>query len=142
MLSWNNIFIHWIKVQSENTFREAFNRSFCILNIIKKRLEDVHFLLHHCMHFLTGVLLPGNSGFGSYHGRWGFENFSHQRAVMLRGWALERLNSLRYPPYEEGKLSWLRWTASHSCTIMWLQAGLETGAFYIVCIRVNVWGIN
>lgn len=61
----------------------------------------------------------GASGFGNYHGRWGFETFSHKRAVMLRGWALERMNSLRYPPYDENKLSWLRWTASpKTCSIL------------------------
>ncbi|XP_028254600.1 aldehyde dehydrogenase family 3 member B3-like [Parambassis ranga] len=61
----------------------------------------------------------GASGWGSYHGRWGFETFSHRRACMLRGWALERLNGLRYPPYSEDKLSWLRWTTSpKSCTLM------------------------
>lgn len=62
----------------------------------------------------------GASGWGSYHGRWGFETFSHRRACMLRGWALERFNGLRYPPYTETKLSWLRWTASSksSCSLM------------------------
>lgn len=62
----------------------------------------------------------GASGWGSYHGRWGFEAFSHRRACMLRGWALERLNGLRYPPYTENKLSWLRWTTSakSSCSLM------------------------
>uniref|UniRef100_A0A669DFX8 Aldehyde dehydrogenase 3 family, member B1 n=1 Tax=Oreochromis niloticus TaxID=8128 RepID=A0A669DFX8_ORENI len=61
----------------------------------------------------------GNSGFGHYHGHWGFEAFSHRRAVMLRGWALEKLNALRYPPYSDEKLSWLRWTTSpKSCSIM------------------------
>uniref|UniRef100_H2TXS1 Aldehyde dehydrogenase n=2 Tax=Takifugu rubripes TaxID=31033 RepID=H2TXS1_TAKRU len=49
----------------------------------------------------------GASGLGSYHGRWGFETFSHRKACMLRGWALERLNGLRYPPYQENKLNWL-----------------------------------
>nr|XP_057905955.1 aldehyde dehydrogenase family 3 member B1 [Doryrhamphus excisus] len=62
----------------------------------------------------------GASGWGSYHGRWGFETFSHRRACMLRGWALERLNGLRYPPYRDDKLSWLRWTAAPKtfCSIM------------------------
>ncbi|XP_061829815.1 aldehyde dehydrogenase family 3 member B1 [Nerophis lumbriciformis] len=62
----------------------------------------------------------GASGWGSYHGRWGFEAFSHRRACMMRGWALERLNGLRYPPYRDDKLSWLRWTASpkKSCSLM------------------------
>ncbi|KAM4531013.1 aldehyde dehydrogenase family 3 member B1 isoform 1-T2 [Odontesthes bonariensis] len=62
----------------------------------------------------------GASGWGSYHGRWGFEAFSHRRACMLRGWTLERLNGLRYPPYSEDKLKWLRWTTSarNSCSLM------------------------
>ncbi|XP_033500707.2 aldehyde dehydrogenase family 3 member B1 isoform X2 [Epinephelus lanceolatus] len=62
----------------------------------------------------------GASGWGSYHGRWGFETFSHRRGCMLRGWALERINSLRYPPYTEENLNWLRWTTSakRSCTVM------------------------
>lgn len=62
----------------------------------------------------------GASGWGSYHGRWGFETFSHRRACMLRGWALERLNGLRYPPYSDDKLKWLRWTtsANSSCSLM------------------------
>ncbi|KAF7698284.1 aldehyde dehydrogenase family 3 member B1 [Silurus meridionalis] len=53
----------------------------------------------------------GASGMGSYHGRWGFETFSHRRACMLRGWGLERLSVLRYPPYQESNLGWLRWAA-------------------------------
>ncbi|XP_069577710.1 aldehyde dehydrogenase family 3 member B1 [Brachyistius frenatus] len=62
----------------------------------------------------------GASGWGSYHGYWGFETFSHRRGCLLRGWALERLNTLRYPPYNDTKLSWLRWTAStkSSCSIL------------------------
>ncbi|XP_041826744.1 aldehyde dehydrogenase family 3 member B1 [Melanotaenia boesemani] len=62
----------------------------------------------------------GASGWGSYHGRWGFEAFSHRKSCMLRGWALERLNGLRYPPYTENKLTWLRWTTSPnaSCSMM------------------------
>ncbi|KAG8006720.1 Aldehyde dehydrogenase family 3 member B1 [Nibea albiflora] len=66
------------------------------------------------------MTLPRASGWGSYHGHWGFETFSHRRACMLRGWAMERLNGLRYPPYQENKLSWLRWTASPkpSCSLM------------------------
>ena len=40
----------------------------------------------------------GASGMGSYHGRWGFEEFSHARAVLTqRGGALARFF---YPPYD------------------------------------------
>ncbi|KAJ8385869.1 hypothetical protein AAFF_G00179350 [Aldrovandia affinis] len=51
----------------------------------------------------------GASGMGSYHGRWGFETFTHRRGCMLRGWGLEQINVLRYPPYQETNLGWLRW---------------------------------
>lgn len=65
----------------------------------------------------------GASGTGCYHGQWGFETFSHRRACMLRGWGLERISALRYPPYSETNLGWLRWATvatkkSWGCTIM------------------------
>lgn len=50
----------------------------------------------------------GASGMGAYHGREGFETFSHQKAVFTKG----RLNSARliYPPYQQRLLlkAW-RW---------------------------------
>lgn len=39
----------------------------------------------------------GNSGIGNYHGRYSFEAFSHQRAVMKRGTWLDI--DFRYPPF-------------------------------------------
>lgn len=45
----------------------------------------------------------GNSGIGNYHGKYGFEAFSHQKAV------LDRLTwgepDIKYPPYTEKKLN-------------------------------------
>nr|XP_006010406.2 PREDICTED: aldehyde dehydrogenase family 3 member B1 [Latimeria chalumnae] len=49
----------------------------------------------------------GGSGMGSYHGKFTFDTFSHQRACMVRGFALEKMNALRYPPYEDAKLNWI-----------------------------------
>ncbi|XP_062874768.1 aldehyde dehydrogenase family 3 member B1 [Trichomycterus rosablanca] len=54
----------------------------------------------------------GESGMGCYHGRWSFETFSHRRACMLRTWKLERISALRYPPYGETNLGWLRWATT------------------------------
>jgi aldehyde dehydrogenase (NAD+) len=48
----------------------------------------------------------GASGLGAYHGRHSFETFSHRKSVLLRGtWPDLRL---RYPPYDDVKLKWLR----------------------------------
>ncbi|XP_053195103.1 aldehyde dehydrogenase family 3 member B1 [Scomber japonicus] len=95
-------------------------------SVVKKVLENTSsggFCSNDGIIHMTLPSLPfggvGASGCGSYHGHWSFEAFSHRRACMLRGWALERLNGLRYPPYREDKLSWLRWSTSPSrCSIM------------------------
>nr|XP_023964026.1 aldehyde dehydrogenase family 3 member B1 [Chrysemys picta bellii] len=56
----------------------------------------------------TLISLPfggiGNSGLGSYHGKFNFDTFSHHRACLLRSMGLEPMNSLRYPPYSERKM--------------------------------------
>lgn len=39
----------------------------------------------------------GGSGMGSYHGKHGFELFSHKRAVMHRPHGFEALLAVRYP---------------------------------------------
>lgn len=43
----------------------------------------------------------GPSGTGAYHGRWGFETFSHRRAVHTRGTRLDP--ALLYPPFTASK---------------------------------------
>lgn len=47
----------------------------------------------------------GHSGFGSYHGKAGFEEFSHQKSILKKATWLDL--PLRYPPYE-GNLKWLK----------------------------------
>jgi aldehyde dehydrogenase (NAD+) len=40
----------------------------------------------------------GESGMGHYMGKYSFSTFSHEKAVMRRGFALE--HPMRYPPYK------------------------------------------
>jgi aldehyde dehydrogenase (NAD+) len=48
----------------------------------------------------------GNSGIGSYHGKYGFETFSHQKAVLEKvTWGEP---NIKYPPYSENKLKWIK----------------------------------
>ena len=59
---------------------------------------------------LTTNSLPfggvGESGMGAYHGRWGFEEFSHTRGIMDR--ALRPDIKLKYRPYNGRTLPLLR----------------------------------
>lgn len=48
----------------------------------------------------------GASGMGRYHGDYGFNTFSHHKSVLSRATWGEP--DLKYPPYTEKKLSWIR----------------------------------
>ncbi|XP_030758702.1 aldehyde dehydrogenase, dimeric NADP-preferring-like [Sitophilus oryzae] len=63
---------------------------------------------------LTVDTLPfggvGNSGMGSYHGKFSFDAFSHKKSVLYKdlGFIGEKLSEARYPPYSPGKMAYLR----------------------------------
>jgi len=57
---------------------------------------------HAAMHVLVPQLPfggVGNSGMGTYHGRWGFETFSHRKANLDRPTRLDL--RVLYPPYSK-----------------------------------------
>lgn len=45
---------------------------------------------------------------GNYHGKFGFDCFSHKRAVMLRPHGWEVINKPRYPPMERKTLTLMK----------------------------------
>ncbi|WP_312076085.1 aldehyde dehydrogenase [Chryseobacterium sp.] len=48
----------------------------------------------------------GSSGMGNYHGKFGFETFSHQKAVLeKKTWGEP---DLKYPPYTDSKKKWIK----------------------------------
>ncbi|XP_018553863.1 aldehyde dehydrogenase family 3 member B1 [Lates calcarifer] len=116
--------IDFINRQEKPLALYVFSDESSVINTVLERTSSGGFCSNDGIVHMTLPGLPfggvGASGWGSYHGRWSFEAFSHRRACMMRGWALERINSLRYPPYRDDKLSWLRWTTSakSSCSLM------------------------
>lgn len=60
---------------------------------------------------MTGQNMPfggvGESGMGSYHGKAGFDTFSHQKSILKSSSILDM--GLRYPPYNDRKERVLRW---------------------------------
>lgn len=64
---------------------------------------------HLAMHCLVPQLPfggVGNSGMGAYHGEWGFQAFSHRKAVLAK--PAKPDPSLMYPPYTEAKKKIMR----------------------------------
>ncbi len=79
----------------------------------KKILNEISFgggaVNDAVMHF-TEQSLPfggvGDSGIGNYHGKYGFETFSHYKSVLQKSFLIE-LN-LKYSPYTATKFKWLK----------------------------------
>ncbi|KAG0249074.1 Aldehyde dehydrogenase [Mortierella polycephala] len=51
----------------------------------------------------------GPSGIGNYHGQRSFDTFSHERSTIVKSLGMERLNTIRYPPYSDKKIGWIEW---------------------------------
>jgi aldehyde dehydrogenase (NAD+) len=69
------------------------------------------------MHF-TNNYLPfggvGSSGIGSYHGKFGYQAFSHPKPVLVK--SVYGDPPLRYPPYTDGKVSMMKTFAGVTIT--------------------------
>mgnify|MGYP002633943793 CR=1 FL=1 len=48
----------------------------------------------------------GTSGMGAYHGRRGFDTFTHERSVLTKSTRVDP--KLRYPPYDDSKRKWAK----------------------------------
>jgi len=75
-------------------------------DFIVSRVSSGGVCINDTIFHFTNLELPfggvGASGMGRYHGKWGFEEFSHMRAVMYRDTWVDM--PLRYPPYTDRNL--------------------------------------
>lgn len=56
---------------------------------------------------------------GSYHGKFSFDTFSHHRACLLHPTGLEKIYSIRYPPYKpRNERLLLMAMNTRSCTLL------------------------
>lgn len=67
-------------------------------------------------------LLPwtGNSGMGCYHGKFSFDQLSHQRGCLIKQLKMEGMNSMRYPPHTAKKLGWARFFVLKTVDLGWM----------------------
>jgi aldehyde dehydrogenase (NAD+) len=59
--------------------------------------------INDCMKQFTNIQMPfggfGNSGYGAYHGKAGFDTFTHHRAISRRSFWWDKFSA--YPPYDK-----------------------------------------
>jgi aldehyde dehydrogenase (NAD+) len=87
----------------------VFSRNDGTVHELLRRTSAGGTVVNNCLIHLVNPGLPfggaGESGFGSYHGRFGFETFSHARAVVVQKRA--GLSHLFHPPYARLRKGWL-----------------------------------
>ena len=88
----------------------VFSRDAGFADDVIEQTQSGTVMVNDAVLFQANAALPfggiGESGMGAFHGKHSFDTFSHHRAVMKRGFALD--SALRYPPYDDKKLSLLR----------------------------------
>uniref|UniRef100_A0A8C9J5B7 Aldehyde dehydrogenase 3 family member B1 n=1 Tax=Panthera tigris altaica TaxID=74533 RepID=A0A8C9J5B7_PANTA len=86
----------------------AFSNSKQVVKRVLAQTSSGSFCGNDGFMHLTLASLPfggvGASGMGSYHGKFSFDTFSHHRACLLRCPGMEKIYSIRYPPYSPRKL--------------------------------------
>lgn len=87
-------------------FTGSANRARSLINRIPSGGAVINQVAMHCVVPQLPFGGVGQSGMGAYHGRWGFEAFSHRRAVLARSTRPDP--KLGYPPYTERALKIMR----------------------------------
>jgi aldehyde dehydrogenase (NAD+) len=81
-----------------------FTKTKNIRERVVKEVPAGGMLVNHLAFQVTTARLPfggvGASGMGAYHGKWGFEEFSHRKSVLTKPTRPD-LSTLLYPPYTE-----------------------------------------
>ncbi|KAM6408268.1 aldehyde dehydrogenase family 3 member B1-like [Rhynochetos jubatus] len=90
----------------------AFSSDDKVVNQVLERTSSGGFCGNDTLMHVTLTSLPfggiGNSGLGTYHGKFTFDTFTHRRSCVHRSMGRETLNALRYPPYSQQKLGIVR----------------------------------
>ncbi|NWW84798.1 AL3B1 dehydrogenase, partial [Rhynochetos jubatus] len=90
----------------------AFSSDDKVVNQVLERTSSGGFCGNDTLMHVTLTSMPfggiGNSGLGTYHGKFTFDTFTHRRSCVRRSMGRETLNALRYPPYSQQKLGIVR----------------------------------
>ncbi|XP_047514061.1 aldehyde dehydrogenase, dimeric NADP-preferring isoform X3 [Pieris napi] len=85
----------------------------------------------------------GNSGLGAYHGKASFDTFTHKKSCLIKNFAAigEKLASGRYPPYTDGKLSFISMLMRkrHGPSLKYLPYLLTFALGASVAYGITVW---
>ena len=105
--------IEFINTKPKPLALYVFSKDKRMLKQFTQRVSAGNVCYNDTLMFMLNDNLPfggvGQSGMGRYHGKWGFDTFSHLKPVMTRSFSFDV--ALRYPPYSKLKDKVLSWFA-------------------------------
>ncbi|XP_023171524.2 aldehyde dehydrogenase family 3 member B1 isoform X1 [Drosophila hydei] len=105
--------IKFINAREKPLVLYVFSNSQKLIKEFKKNTTSGGFCSNETIMHVGVDTLPfggvGMSGMGSYHGKYGFDTFTHKKSCLGKNLALlgEKMASARYPPYSDRKASLL-----------------------------------
>jgi aldehyde dehydrogenase (NAD+) len=102
--------INYIKNNHKPLALYLFTKKSSIKTRLLNETSSGAFVVNDALNHISNPNLPfggvGNSGMGSYHGKFGFETFSHLKPYVDRSFAFDF--SFKYPPYNEKAVEYMR----------------------------------
>jgi aldehyde dehydrogenase (NAD+) len=96
--------IEFVNSRAKPLAAYLFTKTKSVRERVIKEVPAGGMLINHLVFQFATTKLPfggvGPSGIGAYHGRWGFEEFSHRKSVLTKPTRPD-LTALIYPPYTE-----------------------------------------
>jgi aldehyde dehydrogenase (NAD+) len=96
--------IEFVNARPKPLAAYLFTKSKAVRERVIKEVSAGGMLVNHLLFQFSTTKLPfggvGPSGMGAYHGRWGFEEFSHRKSVLTKPTRPD-LTAMIYPPYTE-----------------------------------------
>jgi aldehyde dehydrogenase (NAD+) len=96
--------IHFVNSRPKPLSAYLFTKTRAVRERVIREVPAGGMLVNHLAFQVSTAKLPfggvGASGMGAYHGRWGFEEFSHRKSVLTKPTRPD-VSSFVYPPYTE-----------------------------------------
>ncbi|CAH0564123.1 unnamed protein product [Brassicogethes aeneus] len=124
----------------------CFSNDKQIIDLFLNNTSSGNFLANDVVMHFSCETIPfggvGNSGIGSYHGKFGFYTFSHKKGSMLRSINKmgEMMQGMRYPPYTENKLQTILTAIKKRPPIpgvKYLKSGIIFALGFMVAVGTN-----
>ncbi len=96
--------IRFVNARPKPLAAYLFTKTRAVREKVISRVSSGGMLVNHLVFQVSTAKLPfggvGPSGMGAYHGRWGFEEFSHRKTVLTKPTRPD-VSAMIYPPYTE-----------------------------------------